>query len=295
MGMVNPQNEFTLQEGGKASFKSKYLSFMPIMSNGSEMTCDELNTELQKRGVILDKVQQIMPMCSALKTGKNLMFDGPPGTGKTLTANKLGDILFPHFPRRNSKGQIEKTGLYRVSAHRDMNAADLFGDWKLHQQMLEAQQCNTQPTASCGAKDFFTFEYFNSGPALKAVQEGGILFIDEINRAGPDFPNLIFEVAEEKQITIPSLNNGNPIWNEKDKRFPLIIGTMNEVDTGTTREMSTALARRFAYIQFTNPDGDTLRRVVSENYGPSIEVDGSRVATRALNRIDEELKKEAGK
>lgn len=269
----------TLSEskGGRIEFKERYQSLMPIKPDGREMTCGELHQKLAGKGLILDKVKQVLPICSALKIGKNMMFAGPPGTAKTLTAKKLSEIL----NKRDAEGRISPVGFYRISANRDMSASDFFGDWKFHKQMLEAQQCRE---GGCKNKDFFSEDYFNDGPALKAVKDGGVLFIDEVNRAGPDFPNLLFEVAEEKQVTIPTLNKGEPIRNI-DRRFPLVIGTMNEIDTGTTREMSSALARRFAYIYFDNADGDMLQRILDENYGPAIKETGSEVIQKVLSNL----------
>jgi MoxR-like ATPase len=252
---------------------------MPIDGKtGEEITCDILHDKISEKGIILDRDKQIEPICNALKIGKNMMFVGAPGTAKTVTAKALGEIL----NKKDSEGREEKVGMERISANRDMTAGDFFGDWKFPQMMLEAQQCKGDYQAGLTCKNFFTDEYFNDGPALKAVKGGKILFIDEINRAGADFPNMIFEMAEEKQVTIPSLNNGKPISNV-DKRFPLIIGTMNELDTGTTREMSVALARRFAYIFFDTADGATLQKILEENYGKSVLEDGNRVVKKALD------------
>jgi MoxR-like ATPase len=274
---VNLDTYWMSKPGGRFGFREKYLNRMPE-KNGREMTCKELHQEISAQGIKLDYDSQVFPMCSALKSGKNMLFMGPPGTAKTITALALSRIL----KKRGGVGREDKEyniELFRISANKDMTASDFFGDWKFPQQILDSMRFNTLNHET--SPDFFDAKYFNKGPALKAVEEGGILLVDEINRAGSDFPNLLFEIAEERQVTLPLYNKGQAIFNA-DRRYPIIIGTMNEIDTGTTREMSSALVRRFATINFPNSDAIVMQDVFNENYGESVVEDATRIVRKIL-------------
>lgn len=198
--------------------------------------CEALRQGLEKHGILLPR-KKVLALCAALKTRTPMMFEGPVGTGKTLTAKAIADIL--------------GKPLHRITAYPDLPPEEFFGSWDYKRQLLSIQ-------AGKSAEDVFTREYFNPGPALRAVEEDSVLFIDEVNRGGDALQNMILEVAAEGTVTIPRLGT--------IKGKPQVIVTYNWGDIATT-ELSHAFKRRFARVKFEKAKGEMAFKILSRKKG----------------------------
>ena len=97
-----------------------------------------------------------------------------------------------------------------------------------------------------GFDDIFFSEQFLEPRALLAAlrhEHGGVLLIDEIDKADEEFEAFLLEVLADFQVTIPEI--GTIRANVK----PLVILTSNN-----TREMSDALKRRCLHLHIPFPD-----------------------------------------
>lgn len=100
---------------------------------------------------------------------------------------------------------------------------------------------------------------FVDGPVIKAMKEGHILYIDEINMAKPEtLPVLNGVLDYRRQIT-------NPYTGEVIKAVPgfNVIAAINEGYVGTL-PMNEALKNRFVVIHVDYIDGDILKNVIKE-------------------------------
>ncbi|MDU4968116.1 MAG: AAA family ATPase, partial [Staphylococcus epidermidis] len=96
-------------------------------------------------------------------------------------------------------------------------------------------------------------------PVIKAMKEGHILYIDEINMAKPETLPILNGVLDyRRQLT-------NPYTGEVIKAAPgfNVIAAINEGYVGTL-PMNEALKNRFIVIEVDYIDGDILKTVIKE-------------------------------
>ena len=100
---------------------------------------------------------------------------------------------------------------------------------------------------------------FIDGPVIKAMREGHILYIDEINMAKPETLPILNGVLDyRRQLT-------NPFTGEIIKAAPgfNVIAAINEGYVGTL-PMNEALKNRFIVIQVDYIGGDILKDVIKQ-------------------------------
>jgi MoxR-like ATPase len=246
-----------------------------------KMDCDKLQQELWEQGILLDR-RSTMGICAAINTNKNMMFAGLPGTAKTMTAKAVAKALFGGTEEDNFKGHF-----YRITATPGISRQDFFGDWNYHKQFLEVQRkCTGDEQAGVCVEDIhkkgrnlFSEEFFDEGPAMQAVKTkgGAMLFIDEANRGGEDFQNLVLEVAEEKQVTVPMLGT----IKSKVEGMPISVITYNEQDIAT-EPLSDAFLRRFARIKFHPLKLNDAVRVLEKKEGKSFLPDTDKIVKKVV-------------
>ena len=100
---------------------------------------------------------------------------------------------------------------------------------------------------------------FVDGPVIKAMKEGHILYIDEINMAKPETLPVLNGVLDYRRQIM------NPYTGEVIKAVPgfNVIAAINEGYVGTL-PMNEALKNRFVVIHVDYIDGDILKNVIKE-------------------------------
>ncbi|MBF7017137.1 ATP-binding protein [Staphylococcus durrellii] len=165
---------------------------------------------------------------SLLKLNKNLLLKGPTGSGKTKLAETLSDAL--------------QKPMYQVNCSVDLDAESLLG-------------FKTIQTNDSGQQEIV----FIDGPVIKAMKEGHILYIDEINMAKPEtLPVLNGVLDYRRKLTNPftgEVINAAPGFN--------VIAAINEGYIGTL-PMNEALKNRFVVIQVDYIDGKILGDVIRQ-------------------------------
>ncbi|MDT3788394.1 MoxR family ATPase, partial [Staphylococcus aureus] len=159
---------------------------------------------------------------------KNILLKGPTGSGKTKLAETLSEVV--------------DTPMHQVNCSVDLDTESLLG-FKTIKTNAEGQQEIV----------------FVDGPVIKAMKEGHILYIDEINMAKPEtLPVLNGVLDYRRQIT-------NPYTGEVIKAVPgfNVIAAINEGYVGTL-PMNEALKNRFVVIHVDYIDGDILKNVIKE-------------------------------
>ncbi|MBF0711609.1 MoxR family ATPase [Staphylococcus capitis] len=159
---------------------------------------------------------------------KNILLKGPTGSGKTKLAETLSDEV--------------RRPMHQVNCSVDLDTESLLG-FKTIQTNEEGQQEIV----------------FIDGPVIKAMKQGHILYIDEINMAKPETLPILNGVFDyRRQIT-------NPYTGEVIKAAPgfNVIAAINEGYVGTL-PMNEALKNRFIVIEVDYIDGDILKTVIKE-------------------------------
>lgn len=143
---------------------------------------------------------------SALLADKNIILVGDKGCGKNVLAETVALLL--------------RRPLFEVAGHVLADAAGLLGEKTL-------------------TKGEITFE---KGPVVKALEEGGVLVLDEINMMRPECMAVLHSVLDKrKRVDVPGYGTvtAHPAFR--------VVGTMN-VGYAGTQELNEALVDRFVVI-----------------------------------------------
>ncbi len=176
------------------------------MEYNNRIEIEQLKENFDKVKTELDKViigQQdfVEMLLTALLADGHVLIEGVPGIAKTLTAKLLAKTL--------------KTGFSRIQFTPDLMPSDILGTSVFNVKTRE-------------------FE-FHKGPVFS-----NFVLIDEINRSPAKTQAALFEVMEEKQITIDGhhFEMANPF---------LVIATQNPIDQEGTYALPEAQQDRFIF------------------------------------------------
>lgn len=173
----------------------------------------------QLAAIVVGQEQMVELLMVAILARGHVLIEGFPGLAKTLTAKLLAKSIMADFTR--------------IQFTPDLMPSDLLGTSVYNFQSGE-----------------FTF---NKGPMFS-----NILLIDEINRAPAKTQSALFEVMEERQITVEGRRF------EMEEPF-LIVATQNPVDLEGTYPLPEAQMDRFLFkIRIDHPtleeEAEILRR-----------------------------------
>src|ERR1035437_9202177 len=151
--------------------------------------------------VIIGQEQMIELMIVALLADGHVLLEGVPGIAKTLTAKMLSKLISTNFSR--------------IQFTPDLMPSDVTGT----------------TVFNSGSSKF----EFNAGPIFS-----NIILIDEINRAPAKTQSALFEVMEEKQVTV----DGNTYLMEAPF---IVLATQNPIDQEGTYRLPEAQLDRFLF------------------------------------------------
>lgn len=151
--------------------------------------------------VIVGQEDMLDQLLIALFTGGHVLLEGVPGIAKTLTAKLLARTV--------------DTGFSRIQFTPDLMPADVVGT----------------PVFNMKTSDF----NFKAGPIFSNV-----VLIDEINRAPAKTQAALFEVMEEKQVTVDgtTYTMGHPFF---------VVATQNPIEQEGTYKLPEAQLDRFVF------------------------------------------------
>jgi len=213
--------------------------------------------KMQIAQVIVGQEDMLDQLLVALFTGGHVLLEGVPGIAKTLAAKLLARTV--------------DTGFSRIQFTPDLMPADVVGT----------------PVFNMKTSDF----NFKAGPIFSNV-----VLIDEINRAPAKTQSALFEVMEEKQITVDGITYpmGTPFF---------VIATQNPIEQEGTYKLPEAQLDRFLFKiimsypsleeeqsilrRFKNDFSGTLRETVGAVISPADIADSQRLIEQVY--IREEL------
>jgi len=155
----------------------------------------------QLRKVIVGQDDMIDLLLAALFANGHVLIEGMPGVAKTLTAKLLARTL--------------SVGFSRIQFTPDLMPSDVIGTSVFNPKTVEFR--------------------FNPGPIFS-----NFILIDEINRAPAKTQSALFEVMEERQVTVDG------ITYQMQKPF-LVIGTQNPIEQEGTYRLPEAQLDRFIF------------------------------------------------
>lgn len=199
------------------------------------------------------------------------ILEGPPGTGKSLAAR--------YWVKR-----ITGTDAVKIDITEDTELTHVLGDIDWKKLLAEASQGG----ANGGPADFTELygRYYVPSAAVRAMEEGRVLLIEELDRCGRDtlFP-VFFDMIEYRTTYVPALQREV----RAAEGFSCIITVNRDTDTGTVR-LPDALLRRCRRVFIPMPDPETEVRIVLANVpdAPERLVRRAVAAVQKLRRMEVE-------
>ena len=169
-------------------------------------------SQIKKKNRIVGRDKELEKALAAIGSGKHLMIEGPVGVGKTILAIAVAKYL--------------GRPVFRVDGDERYTEQKLSG-WFDPPIVLE--------------KGYIP-EAFIPGPLTSAMREGGVLFMNEMNRMPEGVQNILLPAMDESIIEIPK------IGTVKAKAGFVVIGTQNPREFVATTALSEALSDRFELL-----------------------------------------------
>jgi MoxR-like ATPase len=207
------------------STKSKITS----ASKSPSKSVDKNNGGL---GRLFGREDELAQVHACLKAKRNVLLEGPVGVGKTHLALAVTQEL--GIP------------VYRVD-----------GDSRYSEQKLSGWF--DPPTV---IKKGFGKDAFIPGPLVEAMQEGGILFINELNRLPEGVQNILLPAIDERMILVPRLGE------IRAKEGFLVIATQNPKEFVATSHLSEAILDRFELVVLDYQSEEEETSIVSARIQP---------------------------
>ncbi|MFX1474891.1 MAG: AAA family ATPase [Promethearchaeota archaeon] len=168
--------------------------------------------EVQRKYRIVGRTEAIAQCLAADKARKHLLIEGQVGVGKTTLAKAVADYL--------------RRPLHRVDGDERFTSSKLVG-WFDPPIVL---------------KNGYTRDAFIPGALVEAMESGGILFINELNRMPEATQNTLLPVMDESLLQVPKLDT-----IEAQNGFRIIATQNPEASVGVTR-LGEALRDRFVWL-----------------------------------------------
>jgi MoxR-like ATPase len=161
---------------------------------------------------LVGRDREVSQIRACLRAKRNVLLEGPVGVGKTHLALAVTREL--------------GVPLFRVD-----------GDNRYSEQKLAGWF--DPPTV---IKKGFNAEAFLPGPLVEAMQKGGVLFINELNRLPEGVQNVLLPAIDERMIIVPRLGE------IKAASGFLVIATQNPKEFVATSHLSEAILDRFELV-----------------------------------------------
>src|SRR6202050_3977323 len=163
---------------------------------------------------------------AALASGAHILLEGPPGTGKSTLLRQVAESRHTEF--------------VLVEGSAELTPARLIGSFD---PALVLEQ-GYRP------------ENFSDGPLVRAMRDGGLLYVEELNRVPEETINVLLTVISEGEINVPRLGR-----IAADPSFRL-VAAMNPYDSVGTSRLSMALYDRTCRISVGYQDAGHERQIV---------------------------------
>jgi len=184
---------------------------------------------IKKKFGIVGRTNELMKALAAKAAGRHILLEGPVGVGKTAMAHALAAYLNTAFVRFD-------------------------GDERYHPDKLVG---HFDPPVVL--EKGYSFESFVSGPLIRAMQSGAILFANEINRCPGSTQNVLLSAMDEGRIVIPKLGEVTA------KKGFFIIATQNPVEFIATTPLGEAIKDRFVWIRLDYQSEEEEKQIVAAN------------------------------
>jgi MoxR-like ATPase len=202
---------------------------------------------------------ELEALFACLHAGRHVLLEGPVGVGKTVLARAVCERL--------ERGMVRLDGDGRYTEGKLVGAFD--------------------PPAVL-AKGYQA-ENFLPGPLVRAMREGAVLFINELNRMPEGVQNVLLPALDEARIQVPHLGEicAMPGFT--------VVATQNPAEFVATGSLSEALLDRFELVRLDYQSEEEEQAIVAKDCQkkPSEELIAAAVALVRATRTDPRLRRGA--
>ncbi len=181
---------------------------------------------------VLGREREAELLEAALASGANVVLEGPPGTGKSTLLHRIAERR--HAPFVLVEGNSELTPS-RLVGHHDPALVLSRG---------------------------YDPEAFVDGPLLSAMREGGLLYVEELNRVPEETLNTLLAAMSEREVMVPRLGN------VKAAAGFAVVAAMNPFDAVGTARVSGAVYDRTCRIAMGYQPAEVEQEIVALRAGP---------------------------
>lgn len=183
------------------------------------------------RAQVVGREEETQLLLAALGAGRDLLLEGPPGTSKSTILRAIT--------------ALNGTSLRFVEGNADLTPSKLVG----------------HHSPSRVLREDYGPENFVHGPLPLAMSEGGILYIEELNRVPEDTLNALLTAMAERELTVP---RAGTVRAEPGFR---VVAAMNPFDNIGTARLSGAITDRLCRVRMDYQTEGEERRIVARRTG----------------------------
>lgn len=205
------------------------MSSAPLSGPGGAYEPAKLVAHAAKHVVGMQREAEVLAV--ALATGRHVVLEGPPGTGKSTLLRALAEAA--GVPMRFVEGNAELTP-NRLLGHHD---------------------------PALVLRDGYTPEGFVHGPLAEAVRDGGLLYLEELNRIPEESLNVLITALAEGELHVPRFGRIPASPNFR------LIAAMNPFDAIGTSRIGQAIYDRMCRVAVHYQDEDHECEIVTKAVG----------------------------
>lgn len=185
----------------------------------------EIVKKIQKEYNIIGRSEELRKIILARSVGKNILIEGEVGVGKTALAKAVSEYYDSHF--------------YRIDCSEETLTHNLVGYFDPPLVLSKGY-----------VDDSYVF-----GPLASSMVDGGVLFINEINRMPESTQNVLLTALDERILEIPKLRT----IRAADNDF-FVIATQNPAAHVGVTVLGEAVKDRFIWIKldYQTPEEEVL-------------------------------------
>ncbi len=194
---------------------------------------------------VTGRQDEIETVVATLDAGRHLVLEGPPGTGKSTLLRSLA--AHSGIPFVFVEGNAELTPA-RIVGHHDPSRV---------------------------LSEGYSADSFVAGPLVRALQDGALFYVEEINRVPEETLNVLITVMSEGELHVPRF--GRVVAAESFR----LIAAMNPYDAVGTSRISSAISDRICRIFVDyQTDSEEVDIVIRRT-----EVDNTPLLTAVVNLV----------